>query len=134
GSGDRRPRQSGARAHFARAHYRIKGSLVPPPYRHHVFICTNRRPEGNPKGSCAAKGSEAVKDRFKEELHARGLKGEVRANAAGCLDACERGISVVVFSSGQAPVWYQKVTEADVGEIVERHLVGGQVVERLRME
>jgi (2Fe-2S) ferredoxin len=103
---------------------------VPPPFEHHIFICTNRRPDENPKGSCAAKGSEDVKLRFKQELDARGLKGSVRANAAGCLDACERGVSVVVYPEG---CWYGGVTVDDVAAIVEEHLVGGRPVERLRM-
>jgi (2Fe-2S) ferredoxin len=75
-----------------------------------------------------------VKARFKSELDARGLKGDVRANSAGCLDACERGISVVIFSDGQPPVWYQRVTEGDVKEIVDEHIVQGRAVARLRME
>jgi (2Fe-2S) ferredoxin len=101
-----------------------------PPYLRHVFVCTNRRPEDNPKGSCAAKGSEAVLDRFKEELHKRGLKGRMRANAAGCLDACAFGTAVVVYPEG---VWYAGVKVEDVVEIIESHLVAGAPVERLRM-
>jgi (2Fe-2S) ferredoxin len=104
---------------------------MPPPFAHHIFVCTNHRPAENPKGSCAAKGAEAVRLRFKEVLDARGLKHDVRANGAGCLDACERGVSVVVYPEG---VWYGRVTVADVEEIVERHIVGGQPVERLLME
>jgi (2Fe-2S) ferredoxin len=94
----------------------------------HLFICTNRRDPLNPKGSCAAKGSEALKERFKKELHERGLKGKVRANAAGCLDQCEHGCTVVVYPE---QVWYGRVTVEDVPEIIERHIVGGQPVERL---
>jgi (2Fe-2S) ferredoxin len=104
---------------------------VPPPYARHIFICTNRRPDDNPKGSCAAKGSEEVRLRLKQELDARGLKHEVRANAAGCLDACERGICVVVYPEG---VWYGGVTLDDVRQIVDEHIVGGRPVERLRMQ
>ena len=103
---------------------------MPPPFQRHVFICTNRRAEGNPKGCCASKGSEQVRDRFKKVLDARGVKGAVRANASGCLDACERGVSVVVYPEG---VWYGGVREEDVEEIVDRHLLGGEPVERLRM-
>ncbi len=104
---------------------------MPPPFEKHVFICTNRRPDGSPKGCCASKGSEAVQLRFKKELEAAGIKGGVRPNKSGCLDACERGITVCVYPEN---VWYGKVTEGDVAEIVREHLVGGRVVERLRME
>ena len=97
----------------------------------HVFICVNRRDPGNPKGSCAEKGSEAVRDEFKRVLHDRGAKGRIRANAAGCLDQCARGVTVVVYPE---QVWYGGVTVADVGEIVERHLFAGVPVERLRMK
>jgi (2Fe-2S) ferredoxin len=102
-----------------------------PPYQRHVFVCTNRRPADNPKGSCAEKGSEAVLERFKEELHNRGLKGKMRANAAGCLDACAFGTSVVVYPEG---VWYAGVKVDDVVEIIESHLLGNTPVERLRMK
>ena len=99
-----------------------------PHFEKHVFICTNRRDENNPKGSCAQKGSDAVRERFKKEIYERGLKGRFRANAAGCLDACEHGCSVVVYPE---QVWYGKVTVEDVAEIIEKHLLGGQPVERL---
>src|SRR5512136_3023708 len=99
-------------------------------FEHHVFVCENRRPDGSPKGCCASKGGSAVREALKAEVARRGLKGSVRANAAGCLDACERGVAVVVYPEG---VWYGGVTVDDVPEIVERHLIGGQPVERLRL-
>ena len=99
-----------------------------PHFERHVFVCTNRREPGDPRGCCADRGGEQVRERFKQELSARGLAGTVRANAAGCLDQCARGCTVVVYPE---QVWYQKVTPEDVPEIVERHLVGGAPVERL---
>lgn len=104
---------------------------MPPPYVRHVFVCTNRRPDGHPCGSCAEKGSEELRALVKTEIDKRGLKHQVRANAAGCLDACERGITVVVYPDN---VWYERVTKDDVAEIVEQHLVEGRPVERLRMK
>lgn len=101
-----------------------------PPYRKHVFICTNRRPDGHPKGSCAQKGSEELRGRFKQALANRGLAKEIRANAAGCLDTCEHGCSVVVYPEG---VWYGRVQLDDVDEIIEEHLVNGRPVQRLLM-
>lgn len=99
-------------------------------FRHHLFVCENRRDPSDPRGCCAARGGEAVREAFKAELDRRGLKGRVRANAAGCLDACAHGPTVVVYPEG---VWYGGVTPADVPEIVERHLLNGEPVERLRL-
>lgn len=103
---------------------------MPPPFKRHVIVCTNRRPEGNPKGCCASKGAEEVRAAFKEELDKRGLKGSMRANAAGCLDTCAFGVSVVVYPEG---TWYGGVKVEDVAEIVDQHLVNGQPVDRLVM-
>lgn len=99
-------------------------------FTHHVFVCTNERPASDPRGCCKARGSEDVLKLFKAELHKRGLKGVVRANASGCLDACEHGVSVVVYPEA---VWYAKVRPEDVPEIIEKHLVGGEPVARLRV-
>ncbi len=99
-----------------------------PSYERHVFVCVNERPADNPKGSCKARGGIAVRDLLKKELAARGLTHRIRANNAGCLDQCERGVAIVVYPE---QVWYGAVTPADVTEIIERHLVGGEVVERL---
>jgi (2Fe-2S) ferredoxin len=99
-------------------------------FRCHLFVCTNRRPDDNPKGSCAAKGSEAVLEAIKVAAHAAGLKGQVRVNKAGCLDACEHGVAAVAYPAG---TWYAGITVADAEEIVQRTLVRGEVVERLLM-
>ena len=97
----------------------------------HVFICVNQREPGNPKGCCADKGAEAVREEFKRQLHERGLKKSIRANAAGCLDQCAAGVTVVVYPE---QVWYGHVSVADVAEIIDQHLVGGVPVERLRIK
>jgi (2Fe-2S) ferredoxin len=99
------------------------------PFRErYLLVCTNRRPDDNPKGSCAAKGSEALVVSLKEALAKRGLaKERVRACASGCLDLCESGASVL-----QEPehVAYGAVTLADVDAIAEA-AGRGEVVERL---
>ena len=99
-----------------------------PPYDRHVFICMNQRENGHPRGDCASKGAEAVVARFKEQVKVKGLKPQIRAQKAGCLDTCEEGVSVVVYPEA---TWYAKVTIDDVDEIVERHLLQGQIVDRL---
>ena len=52
-----------------------------PYYEAHVFCCTNRRPAGHPRGSCADKGSEVLRDYMKGRAKERGLKN-VRINSA----------------------------------------------------
>jgi len=101
----------------------------PPFYRIHLFACTNRRPDANPRGSCAARGAEALRDYMKAETRRLGLTG-VRINTAGCLDRCELGPVLVIYPEG---VWYGYHSREDVDEIVAIHLVGGGRVERLRL-
>lgn len=96
----------------------------------HVFVCTNTRVENHPRGCCKARGGEAVRDALKLAVARRGLADRVRVNAAGCLDHCEHGVTVVVYPE---QVWYGFVTPADADEIAESHLLGGRPVERLRL-
>jgi len=97
-------------------------------FKHHIFVCENVRPEDDPKGCCAAKGSAEIRQAMKREIKQRGLRGEVRANQSGCLDACSYGPSVVVYPEG---IWYGGVSVDDVPEIMESHIIGGKPVERL---
>jgi (2Fe-2S) ferredoxin len=99
-------------------------------YERHLFVCENLRSEGHPRGCCARKGSPAIRARFKQLVAEHGLQGRVRANMAGCLDQCAHGVTVVVYPEA---VWYGAVTLADVDEIFTRHILGGEVVERLRL-
>lgn len=99
----------------------------PPFFAAHVFVCCNRRPDGHRRGSCAAKGSEHLKDYMKARAKELGL-GDVRVNMSGCLDRCEFGPAMVIYPEG---VWYHPQNEADVDEILDTHLKGGGRVERL---
>ena len=96
--------------------------------RRYLFVCINRRPDDNPKGCCAAKGSEEVYQGLKTELGGRGLaKLEARVCTSSCLDQCATGITVLVEPDH---FFYGRVTIADVPEIVDG-LVNGQRVKRL---
>ena len=89
-------------------------------YKHHVFFCLNQREEGRP--CCADRGSQAAQEHEDQ--------GKVRINKAGCLDRCEEGPVVVVYPEG---TWYTYVDTHDIDEIIDQHLVGGKVVERLKI-
>jgi (2Fe-2S) ferredoxin len=94
----------------------------------YLFVCTNRRPEGNEKGSCADKGSEDVRQALKEQLQARGLaKTDARACASTCLDQCSSGVCILVEPDH---FFYGRVQLADVPELVDA-LATGKRVERL---
>ena len=96
-------------------------------YDIHVFCCINERRAGHPRGCCLEKGASDLRDYMKtrgKELKIKGL----RVNQAGCLDRCELGPVMVIYPAG---VWYHYENEADVDEILTRHVQGGEVVERL---
>lgn len=101
-----------------------------PFYRAHVFCCTNERPDGHPRGCCKAKGAEKLRNYMKARAKELGLS-DVRVNAAGCLDRCELGATMVIYPEG---VWYTYASMADVDEILERHVVEGGRVQRLMLE
>jgi len=113
-----------------RYHEIVSGVGTSQRFERHIFVCTNQRPSDDPRGCCGAKGSEALRLLFKEELKKAGLKGRVRANSAGCLDLCAMGPTVVVYPEG---VWYFIDTPEDVKEIVRCHILKGEIVDRLRM-
>lgn len=96
-------------------------------FENHVFCCQNRREKGHARGCCAEKGAEALREYMKNRCKALGLK-KTRINNSGCLDRCELGPTMVIYPEG---VWYHYETAADIDEIIEKHLIGGEIVERL---
>ncbi len=98
-------------------------------YRCHVFCCTNERPEDHPRGSCARRGSVALRDYMKKRAKELGLK-RVRINSAGCLDRCELGPTLVIYPEG---IWYRCESTADIDRVLEQHLQNGNRVEDLML-
>jgi (2Fe-2S) ferredoxin len=102
----------------------------PPHYfRAHIFVCGNRRPDDHKRGSCAAQGSEALRDYMKARAKELGIPG-IRVNQAGCLDRCEFGPTLVIYPEG---IWYQARTREDIDEILTAHLVEGGRAHRLML-
>jgi (2Fe-2S) ferredoxin len=92
------------------------------PYEAIVFVCTNARGQDG-RVSCAGGGrcGAKLRDLLKEEAAARGLKGRVRVSASGCLDFCEEGPNVMVFTRSGGKILYKGVSEKDLPQIVENH-------------
>ncbi len=79
---------------------------------------------------CLASGAKKVAAAFSDEVARRGLDTEVGmfVKPTGCHGFCERGPLVALQPSG---ILYTKVKPADVEKIVEKTLLGGEVIQRL---
>jgi len=91
------------------------------PYTYHVLVCTCQ--------TCSKKNAETVLQVFRQKVEKQGLLSMVKVTRAGCLSQgeCKYGPLVVVYPEG---VWYRSVTVNDVDDVIEKHLVGGQLVSR----
>lgn len=97
----------------------------------YLFVCTNRRPDGAPNGSCAVRGALELHAKLKDLLKARGLAElGARACTASCLDTCWVGPTIAVEPDN---FFYGRVTETDLPEIVDA-LASGTRVERLVLQ
>jgi (2Fe-2S) ferredoxin len=94
----------------------------------HFFICNNKRTKDDPRGSCSKRGSEDLLDYAKKRIHELGLKGKIRVNKAGCLDACAYGPAMVVYPDD---VWYSPKTKIDIDKILKKHIQSNAPVEEL---
>ena len=88
--------------------------------RSHVLVCGGT--------GCTSSDSPKIRARLAEELKAKGLDEEVKIVQTGCFGLCALGPVMIVYPDG---TFYSRVTEEDVPEIVEEHLLKGRPVERL---
>lgn len=98
--------------------------------KHHIFVCTSSRINGQQKGFCVQKESVDIIQNFMQEIDERELSGEVLVTNTGCLAICDKGPVVIVYPEG---VWYGSVTPDDVEEIMDKHIEGGEIVKRLEI-
>jgi (2Fe-2S) ferredoxin len=90
------------------------------PFRYHVYVCDQQKPEGVP--CCTVRGSRAMIEELRREVVAQGLANQVQITTCGSLGLCERGPNMVVYSGVRAE---------DVREIVDAHFRRGRPVSRL---
>ena len=88
--------------------------------RSHVMICGGT--------GCTASGSKNVQIAMQKALEEKGLQDEIRIVETGCFGLCALGPIMIIYPEG---VFYCNVTEDDVPEIVEEHLLKGRIVQRL---
>ncbi|MBU0621215.1 MAG: (2Fe-2S) ferredoxin domain-containing protein [Gammaproteobacteria bacterium] len=101
---------------------------MPKPAKH-VFLCTQNRPAGHPRGSCGQNGCAEVAEEFMQQWQQRQCFPQVQVTPSSCIGPCSMGPNILVYPEG---VLYNKVTKADVSAIFDEHLLGGTPVERLK--
>lgn len=99
-------------------------------YDTHIFCCVNERPKGHPRGCCADRGGKELHAQFKKRAKELGIKN-IRVNQSGCLERCELGPTVVIYPEG---TWYNVETIDDVEEVLTKHILNGERVDRLYLE
>jgi NADH:ubiquinone oxidoreductase subunit F (NADH-binding)/(2Fe-2S) ferredoxin/NAD-dependent dihydropyrimidine dehydrogenase PreA subunit len=78
--------------------------------------------------SCIRKQSKQLHQVLDRELEKHGLKDKVSIHLSGCLGMCAKG-PVMIVNPGY--VMYGNITENDIPEIIESHIVNNKPVARL---
>ena len=94
-----------------------------------ILVCVNDRGEAASRPSCGRRTGIEVYQALKDEVRSRGLRDRVLVTRTGCLRHCSRGVTVAAWPANS---WHGGVEPADVGELLDALLAGGDL-ERRRM-
>ncbi len=97
----------------------IKAEMAPVMEGRQVLVCGGT--------GCTSSNSMKVIAKLEEELKKNGLDKEIRVVKTGCFGLCALGPIMIVYPEGS---FYSMVEEDMIPEIVEEHLVKGNVVEK----
>ena len=109
-----------------RAKIAVRDGQAPNPAnlaKHHVLVCAGT--------GCSSSDSMEVMAALEKQLAEAGLSAEIDVVKTGCFGFCSLGPIMVIYPEG---TFYHHVKVEDVPEIIESHLKGGQLVDRLLYE
>ena len=87
---------------------------------HHILVCGGT--------GCTSSKSMNIIKALKAQIEEKHLEKKARVVMTGCFGLCAKGPIMVIYPEG---TFYHSVNEADVPEIIDTHIIGGKVVERL---
>jgi len=77
---------------------------------------------------CISSNSLEIKAKFEKLIEEKGLSDKVTVNQVGCFGFCSQGPFVKIYPEDTL---YRLVKIEDVEEIIEKDLIGGEIIERL---
>ena len=86
----------------------------------HIVLCGGT--------GCLSSNSAQIKEEFEKQVKERNLSDKVTVNQVGCFGFCSQGPFVKIFPEDTL---YRLVTIEDVNEIMEKDIIGGEVIDRL---
>ena len=86
----------------------------------HIVLCGGT--------GCLSAHSTEIMERFKAVLKEKGIENKATVNQVGCFGFCSQGPFVKIYPEDTL---YKMVKIEDVDEIVEKDIIGGEIVDRL---
>ncbi len=96
----------------------------------HFLVCSNQRPPGHPRGSCAEHNAGETANVFGQMLQDSQKFDTVKVSMTSCLGPCSLGPVVVAYPDN---AWYGQVDADKAKKIWESHVDEGKPASSLEI-